>query len=69
MDSSRQLPWISMTLDLTDKDVFWKVIELTGTLTEGPMPVPYPIALENVEPRMPLVMESHFVIQFPWVHC
>ena len=27
MDSSRQLPWISMTLDLTDKDVFWEVIE------------------------------------------
>ena len=24
MDSSRQLPWISMTHDLTDKDVFWK---------------------------------------------
>ena len=32
-DSSRQLPWITVTHDLTGKDVFWKVIELTGTLT------------------------------------
>ena len=67
MDSSRQLlwilldnsygffqiPWISMTHDLTGKDVFWKVIELTRTLTKGPILVPYPFALENVEPWYP----------------
>ena len=33
MDSSRQLPWISKTHDLTGKDVFWKVVKLTRTLT------------------------------------
>ena len=62
MDSSRQLPWISVIHDLTGKEVFWKAIELTGTLTWGPMPVPYHIALENVEPRYPWsVMGSHAV--------
>ena len=62
LDSSIQLPWISMTHDLTGKDVFWKVVKLTGTLTQGPIPVPYSITPDNVDPRYHwAVMESHAV--------
>ena len=53
MDSSRQLPWISMTHDLTDKDVSGKLSSWQEHWLKDQMPVPYPIALENVEPRYP----------------
>ena len=33
LDSSRQLPWISMPRNLTGKDAFWKIVKLIGTLT------------------------------------